>query len=82
MLVGIIKPHQRFPMSSRHPKSLHPGCSPTELASSPDAIYFKSDVLPLAALVNDALLVGAQSRELFRDIKQARPLHMFEQRHA
>jgi hypothetical protein len=69
-------------MSSRHPKSLHPGCSPTELASIPDAIYFKSDVLPLAALVNDALLVGAQSRELFRDIKQARPLNMFEQRHA
>jgi hypothetical protein len=82
MLIGIIKPHQRFPMPSRHPKSLHPGCSPTELASIPDAIHFKSDVLPLAALVNDALLVGAQSRELFRDIKQARPLHMFEQRHA
>ena len=82
MLVGIIKPHQRFPMSSRHPKSLHPGFTPTVLASSPDAIHFKSDVPPLAALINDALLVGAQSRELFRDIKQARPLHMFEQRHA
>ena len=82
MLTGIIKTHQRFPMPSRPPKSLHLGFTPTELASSPDAIHFKSDVPPLAALINDALLVGAQSCDLFRDVKQARPLHMFEQRHA
>ena len=82
MLIGIIKTHQRFPMSSRPPKSLHPGFSPTELASSLYAVHFKSDVLPLAALANDALVVGARSCELFRDVKQARPLHMFEQRHA
>lgn len=69
-------------MSSRHPKSLHLDCSPTESASSPYALYFKSDVPALAALVNGALLVGAQSCDLFRDVKQAYPLHMFEQCHA
>jgi hypothetical protein len=69
-------------MSSRYPKSLHLSCSPTELASSPHAIHFKYDVPAMAALVKAALLVGAQSCELFRDVKQARPLHMFEQRHA
>ena len=82
MLVGIIKTHQRFPMSSRHPQSQHLDFSPTELASSPDVLYLKSDVPPLAALGNTALLVGAQSCELFRDVKQAQPLHMFERRHA
>ena len=82
MLTGIIKLHQRFPMSSRVPKSLHLNCSPTELASSPYTIHFKFDVPPLAALDKDALLVGAQSCELFRDVKQARPIYMFEQRYA
>lgn len=82
MLTGIIKTHQRFPMSSRPPKSLHLDCSPTESASNPYALYFKSNVPPLAALVNDALLVGAQSCELSLDVKQACPLHMFEQCHA
>lgn len=82
MLTGIIKIHQRFPMSSRVPKLLHLDCSPTELADSLYTIYSKSDVPLQAALVNDALLVGAQSCELFRDVKQACPLHMFEQCHA
>ena len=79
---GIIKFHQRYPMFSRDPKSLHLDCSPTELASSPYTLYFKSDVPPLAALVNDALLVGTQPCELFRVVKQAYPHHMFEQCHA
>jgi hypothetical protein len=69
-------------MISLHPQSLYLGCSPTELASSPYGIHFNSDVPPLAAHVNDALLVGAQSCELFPDVKQVCPLHMLEQRHA
>jgi len=69
-------------MISRHPKSLHLGCSPAELASSPYAIHFKSNVLPLVALVKDALLVGTQACELFRDVKPARLLHVVEHRHA
>lgn len=69
-------------MSSRHPKALHLGFSPSELASSPYARFYKTDVPPLAAHVKDALLVGAQPCELFLGVKQTRPLHMLEQRHA
>lgn len=69
-------------MSSRHPKALHLGYSPSELASSPYARFYKTDVPPLAEHVKDALLVGPQSCELFREVKQACPLHMFEQCHA
>ena len=69
-------------MSSRHPKALHLGYSPSELASSPYARFYKTDVRPLAEHVKDALLVGAQACELFPDVKPARPLHMVEQCHA
>lgn len=69
-------------MSSRHPKALHLDFSPSELASSPYARFYKTDEPPLAAHVKDALLVGAQPCELFLGVKQARPLHMFEHDHA
>ena len=69
-------------MSSRHPKALHLGCSPSELASSPYARCYKTDVPPLAEHVKGALVVGTQACELFRDVKPARPLHMVEHRHA
>jgi hypothetical protein len=69
-------------MTSLHPQSLYLGYSPAESASSPYAIHFNSYVPPLAAHVNDALLVGAQSCELFLDVKQVCPLHMLEQRYA
>ena len=58
-------------MPSRPTKSMYLGYSPADLASSPYARYFKSDVPMLAAHVRDALLVGAQSSELFPDVKQA-----------
>ena len=69
-------------MSSRHPKALHLGYSPSELASSPYARFYKTNVPPLAEHVKDALLVGAQPCELFPDVKPARPLHRVEHRHA
>lgn len=58
-------------MSSRYPKALHLGYSPSELASSPYARYYKTDVPPLAEHVKDALLVGAQACELFPDVTKA-----------
>jgi hypothetical protein len=58
-------------MFSRHPKALHLGYSPSELASSPYARFYKTDVPPLAEHVKHALLVGVQSCELFPDVKQA-----------
>ncbi|PIT82389.1 DAPG hydrolase family protein [Limnohabitans sp. 15K] len=61
-------------MSIRHPKALHLGYSPSELASSPYARFFKTDVSPLADHVNEALLVGTQPSELFPDVNQARLL--------
>ena len=69
-------------MSSCHPKALHLGCSPSELASSPYARCYKTDVPPLTAHVKNALPVGTQPCELFPDVKPTRPLHMVEHRHA
>jgi hypothetical protein len=66
--------NQRFSISPRPTKSLHLGYTPSELASSPYARYFKSDVPPLTMPAKDALLVGAQLCELFPDVKQARLL--------
>jgi len=69
-------------MSSRYPKALHLGYSPSELASSPYARYYKTDVPPLAEHAKDTLLVGAQPCELFPGMKPARAIHMFRHRHA
>jgi DAPG hydrolase PhiG domain len=58
-------------MPSRHPQAQHLGYSASELANSPYARFFKTDVPPLAAHVKEALLVGAQPCELFPDVKLA-----------
>jgi hypothetical protein len=69
-------------MSSRHRKALHLGYSPSKLASSLYARFYKTDVSPLAEHAKDTLLVGAHPCELFPDVKPARAIHMFRHRHA
>jgi hypothetical protein len=61
-------------MSSSRSQALHLGYTPTELASSPYARFFKTQLPPLASHVKDALLVGAQPLALFPDVKQAHQL--------